>query len=144
VTAGRRPSGYSVIVAAVAAVGAAALGACTHESLRKSERTTLNAVAALRQGMSEAEVDALLGQPLTRLAVPEGAIERVQSTYSEAGGWRVLGLHSRVDRTGFTTLVEFRSGRLKEAWLNNPGNGVCACVPERCTDGWAQPCVSKR
>ena len=140
----RRSYGYSVTFAVVTVMSAAVSGACTHEPHRKSERATPGAVAALRLGMSEAEVDSLLGQPIARLALPEGGVERVQSHYSQAGGWRVLGLHSRVDRTGFTALVEFRSGLLTEAWLSDPAKGVCACRPGRCADGWANQCVHAR
>ena len=135
-----RPIGDSRTVLAVVLSVAITTAACAREAPRQSTHATRQAVASLRLGMSEHEVAAILGEPVSRLASSNSSADRVVSHYSEAGGWRVPGVHSRFFRTGFTMFVEVRSGRLSEAWLNDPGKGVCACVPGRCAPDWAAQC----
>jgi hypothetical protein len=135
-----RPVGDSRRFLAVVVSVAITTVACAREAPRQSTHTTRQAVASLRLGMSEHEVTAILGEPVSRLAASNGSVDRVVSHYSEAGGWRVPGIHTRFFRTGFTMFVEFRSGRLSEAWLNDPDKGVCACVPDRCAPDWATQC----
>jgi hypothetical protein len=122
-------------------LGVIGVAACAHESPRQSAHATLGAVASVRLGMLEDEVTSLLGEPILRLADPRDGVERVVCHYSEEGGWRVRGLHSRLFRTGYTMFADFRSGRLSEAWLSNPAKGVCACQPDHCAPEWATPCI---
>ena len=125
---------------AVVASVAITLAACAHEAPLQSTRTTRHAVASLRVGMTEQEVTSRLGEPVTRLAPPHDSGERVFSRYSEMGGWRLASRQRRFFRTGFRLSVEFRSGRLSEAWLSDPEKGVCACVAGRCAPDWAAKC----
>jgi len=114
---------------------------CSREPPRQSAHATLGAVASLRLGMSEDDVTSLLGEPILRLVDSGDGVRRVVCHYSEEGGWRVAGLHSRLFRKGYTMFADFRSDRLAEAWLSNPAKGVCACQLDRCGPGWATPCI---
>ena len=96
---------------------------------------TRQGVSALQAGVSEQQIEALLGPPVERVV---GAHE-ILLAYAKPSHRRIGS--KRFGEEGLTFVVFVEQGRLKAAHVYDPP-AVCSCDARACPPDWSKACLS--
>lgn len=100
-------------------------------------------VVRIARGMSEGEVRATLGPPLTRYAEDRSGPEHLTLLYATSGGWLPMGTKRDMSLPpGLACFVILEAGTLTKAVIiDGEGERICVCQMTECPAEWANKCL---
>jgi hypothetical protein len=96
-------------------------------------------LAQLSPGMLDADIIALVGQPLRREFGGQGPQTRELLTYAELGA--LIKGDVSIGSRAYECLVWLHAGRLEEVYFYSAAtHRYCWCRKDACSPEWAEPC----